>query len=158
MPPFPHPSTNGEFDSALDTAIRRANTLIAPATESRFMRVRMGVGELFEVLKTGAIVTLSSSIPRTARVRHVSYSDQNRCFELLIEDASFEPVKDLARVPMVEGPVFVIFTHDFAPLREFIETHAPHLAPQLPAEYADMHHLAAAPDSAPFHFPLEERD
>jgi hypothetical protein len=147
-----------DFPGSLDAALRRGSTVLAPAAESRFMRVRMGVGELFEVLKTGAIVTLSSSIPRTARVRHVSYSDQNRCFELLIEDASFEPVKDLTRVPMVEGPVFVIFTHDFAPLREFIETHAAHLAPQLPAEYADMRHLAAAPDSAPFHFPLEERD
>ena len=147
-----------DFPGSLDAALRRGSTVLAPATESRFMRVRMGVGELFEVLKTGAIVTLSSSIPRAARVRHVSYSDQNRCFELLIEDASFEPVQDLTRVPMVEGPAFAVFTPDFAPLQEFIETHAVHLAPQLPAEYADAHHLAATPDSAPFHFPLEERD
>ena len=78
----------------------------------RYKRIRMGVKELFESLKTGHFLTIASSIPASARLRHVSYSDKSSSFELLIEDPSFEPVTDLQNVPMLEGPAFAVFPLD----------------------------------------------
>ena len=135
-----------------------ATSLLLTTAESRYMRIRMGVAELFEALKTGHILTMNSRIPRTARVRHVSYSEKSACFELLIEDASFDPVPDLHRVPMIEGPAFGVFPLEFAAMKSLIENHAEcsELRQQLPPEYADAHHLARS-GSADMEM-LEERD
>jgi hypothetical protein len=144
-----------EAGAALDLALRRGSRPLAPASESRFQRIRMGVAELFEVLKTGTILTLSSSIPRTARVRHVSYTEENHCFELLIEDASFSPVAEMTRVPMIEGPAFAVFPLDDEAMREFVASHAPHLGEYLAPEYAESRDLARVPETPDW---LEERD
>ena len=150
---------------AMSTAFR--SELISPATAAgilgidlkpRYMRIRMGVAELFEALKTGHILTLNSRIPRTARMRHVSYSEQSACFELLIEDDSFAPVPDLHRVPMIEGPAFGVFPLEFAAMKSLIENHAEcsELRQHLPPEYADACHLARS-GAADMEM-LEERD
>ena len=92
MEQHPHPPAIG---ARIDPAIGLGGYLPSPAAAARYMRIRMGVAELFEALKTGHIMTLNSRIPRTARVHHVSYSEKSACFELLIEDASFAPVSQL---------------------------------------------------------------
>jgi hypothetical protein len=150
-------SVRNASNSGLLSSAQVSSLLMPPPP--RYMKIRMGVKELFESLKTGHFLTIASAIPASARLRHVSYSDKSSSFELLIEDPSFEPVTDLQNVPMLEGPAFAVFPLDFPVVQRLIEEHAPGLADQLqlPPEYADASHLALSGPGPQLDL-LEERD
>lgn len=114
-------------------------------SQRRYKRICMALSELFEVLKTGHIATLSSAIPRTATVAHVWFSKESNYFELVIEDDSFELIRDGEKPPLITGPAFGVFEVDWEPLQALLASHdeCRELVSSLDPEYATQKQLAA---------------